>query len=167
MTASETNVGSIPKGAAHSAHSARSINGERDRHRDRHSFDIILVHSKTLQNVAVPKHSKTFHGFFPKPWAQGSRLVALALGPSQRCSSPRLILAHHWQAFRSSFQPNGTLMMRKARADRHLRIIGRPSAQCCEIRRRSANDAVDVVSVGFAHHWRAFPAFDIVLLSIF
>ena len=109
--------------------------------------------------------------FFPKPWAQGSRCVALALGPSQRCSLPIVIHAHHWRAFAITFSAQGTLMMRKPRLDRHLRIIGMPrrsvakyggslpmmrfaqrscvyriismpSAPSCIFRRRTANDAV-------------------------
>ena len=132
---------------------------------------------------------------FPKPWAQGSRCVALALGPSQRCSLPIVIHAHHWRAFAITFSAQGTLMMRKPRLDRHLRIIGMPrrsvakyggglpmmrfaqrscvyriigmpSAPSCIFRRRTANDAVVTTGCALPHHWHAFHAFCIVLACI-
>ena len=82
-------------------------------------------------------------------------------------------------------------MMRKACADRHLRIIGKPSASCprcggglpmmrfaqrscayriigmpsapsCILRRRTANDAVVTTGCALPHHWHAFRAFCIV-----
>ena len=132
---------------------------------------------------------------FPKPWAQGSRCIALALGPSQRCSLPIVIHAHHWRAFAITFSAQGTLMMRKSRLDRHLRIIGMPrrsvakyggglpmmrfaqrscvyriigmpSAPSCIFRRRTANDAVVTTGCALPHHWHAFHAFCIVLACI-
>ena len=56
----------------------------------------------------------------------GFPLCRVSLGPSQRCSLPILIHAHHWRAFAITFSAQGTLMMRKPRLDGHLRIIGMP-----------------------------------------
>ena len=121
----------------------------------------------------------------------------LSLGSSQRRSSVRRTLAHHWQASRFIFfdreTPQGMPMMRKACADRHLRIIGKPSPSAAEIRRgmpmmRFAHRSRAYRIIGMPsrrlayfgaglpmmrlsqvlpHHWHAFRAFGIVLACIF
>ena len=108
-----------------------------------------------------------FFKFFPKPTAQGSRLVGSV--SRSRLRIARRQLPYHWQALLGSSM--GPKTQRRHVNDTVGDVArGKPYhwqafAASCIFRRRTANDAVVTTDCGLPHHWHAFRAFGIVFAS--